>query len=68
MKSRPPYLCPQTIKRRPCWCPDPIRELNSIIMQTFSLFSLKNMAVDHVSETQEFLIRFLWVGLERSWN
>ena len=60
MKSRPPYLCPQTIKRRPCWCPDPIlRELNAIIMQTFSLFSLKNMAVDHVSETQEFLIRFL---------
>ena len=37
MTSRPPCWCPQTKKRRPCWCPDPIlRELNSVIMQTFS--------------------------------
>ena len=40
--------------RLPCWCPDPIlRELNSVIMQTFSLFSLKTMAFDHGSENQE---------------
>ena len=37
MTSRPPYWCPQTMKWRPCWCPDPIlRELKAIIMLTSS--------------------------------
>ena len=29
--------CPKTMKRRPCWCPEPILwELNSCLMQTLS--------------------------------
>ena len=37
MTSRPPCWCPQTMKWRPCCCPDPIlRELKAIIMLTSS--------------------------------
>ena len=32
-----PYLCPKTMKRRPCLCPKPVLwELNSFLMQTLS--------------------------------
>ena len=37
MTSRRPYLCPKTMKRRPCWCFKPILwELNSFLTQTLS--------------------------------
>ena len=37
MTSRRPYLCPKTMKRRPCWCPKPILwEMNSFLMQMIS--------------------------------
>ena len=37
MTSRWRYWCPETMKRRPCWCPKPILwELNSFLMQTLS--------------------------------
>ena len=51
------------MKRPPCWSPYPILwELNSIVMQTFSLFLLRNVAVDHVSETQELHLTALPAG------
>ena len=37
MTSWRPYLCPKTMKRRPCLCPKPVLwELNSFLMQTLS--------------------------------
>ena len=37
MTSWRPYLCPKTMKRRPCWCPKPVLwELNFFLMQTLS--------------------------------
>ena len=37
MTSWRPYLCPKTMKRRPCWCPKPVLwELTSFLMQTLS--------------------------------
>ena len=51
-----PILGFHMTSRPPCWCPDQILwEFNSIIMQTLPFVSLKNMAVDHVSENQQFL-------------
>ena len=40
--SQRPCWCPWTKERRPCWCPQLIlRELSSIIMQTFSFVSVE---------------------------
>ena len=41
MKSRRPYWCPKTMKRRPCLCPKPVLwELNSFLMQTLSFVQI----------------------------
>ena len=49
--SRRPCWCPWTKERQPYWCPQLIvRELNSILMQTFSFVLVKNVLIDHVSE------------------
>ena len=63
-----PILGFHMTSRPPCWSPVQIlQELNSIIMQTFSLFSLKNMAVDHVTNNKHscdkrvnYLFVFIW--------
>ena len=46
--SRQPYLCPKTMKRRPCWCPKPLLwELNYFPMQTPSFVEWKHSSTNH---------------------
>ena len=50
-----PILGFRVMSRPPCWCPDLfLREFNPIIVQTFSFVFIENMAVEHVSEIQEY--------------
>ena len=64
----PPILGFHMTSRPPCWCPkqrkgghvdDPTKSsgnLTLLLCKCFLLFSSKNMAVDHVSENQQFAL------------
>ena len=54
MTSRPPYRCPKQRKGGHVGAPTKSSgNLNLLLCKRFLLFSLKNMAVDHVSENQQ---------------
>ena len=37
----PPYWCPKTIKRQPCWWPKKVlRELNSFLIKTLTIVAI----------------------------
>ena len=54
MTSRPPYWCPKQRKGGHVGAPTKSSgNLTLLLCKRFLLFSLKNMAVDHVSENQQ---------------
>ena len=54
MTSRPPYWCPKQRKGGHFGAPTKSSgNLTLLLCKRFLLFSLKNMAVDHVSENQQ---------------
>ena len=55
MTSRPPCWCPKQRKGGHVGAPTKSSgNLTLLLCKRFLLFSLKNMAVDHVSENQQF--------------
>ena len=63
MTSRPPCWCPKQRKGGHVGAPTKSSgNLTVLLCKRFLLFSLKNMAVDHVSENQQFKIcRRYWL-------